>query len=84
MLFLVARVTKMSVRTHDYTADVCTFFFWLRVFWLRFLVWLRFGYESITFGYVLVTVGRIWLRFDYARVLVTIWLRFGYGFLVTI
>ena len=45
----------------------------------RFLVTeLDFGYGNQTFGYVLVTRLRIWLRIGYPRFSVAVWLRFGY------
>ena len=50
----------------------------------RFLVTeLDFGYGNHTFGYVLVTRLRIWLRFGYALFWLRFWLRFGYD-LITI
>ena len=50
----------------------------------RFLVTeLDFGYGNQTFGYVLVTRLRIWLRFGYALFSLRFWLRFGYD-LITI
>jgi hypothetical protein len=74
IFILVMGVTKMGPKINDSTAEGWMFLFWLRAFWLRLGVWLRFGYGICEFGYVLVTTLIIWLRYGYAAV----WLRFGY------
>ena len=67
------------METYHSAAEVRTNLIWLRMIWLRFDIWLRFGYDLVTFwlrgldfGYDLVTP-----KFGYD--LVTIWLLFGYA-----
>ena len=71
-------VTKIVPQTNNSTAEVKPFLFWLRSFRFRFWVWLGFGYGLSELCYDLVTAPGIWLRYDYAMVLVTIWFRFKY------